>query len=191
MKRRKNSGPNGEPLVGHPTALRWQCAPDAFNYVDENNKKLDGTLWAYGLELTECDAFIESLEAQAAGAGKELRQRREKMMTAYLGNNLDAMIRHAEWLMLRMREIHSAESVQPLVDLAVKVTRGADKVRERTRAEKVDRHELIRSAFRALSEQNPKWKADRVFDELAKLHAKKSGWSRSTLIRAVGPTSDK
>jgi hypothetical protein len=103
------------PWIGHPSARR-QRTPDGWYYEDMNNFSLAFSLAGMGVHLWSLDAEIERLESEGAGAGVELRERREKMLAAYLVHNDDAFLRHLEWILLRTRETRTWDKARAWVE---------------------------------------------------------------------------
>lgn len=80
----------------------------------------------YRVDLVEIEGFVADLEAEGASAGGELRERLNKARAAVspLSNEHEAK-RHIEWIMNRMREIHSSEAGAPHRKRGIKVLNGA------------------------------------------------------------------
>lgn len=100
--------------IGHSSALRKMTKDEngsdtGWLYKDDDVQsfQLHASLF-YGVSLPDIDGFIEGLEAQCAGAGAELRERRHKALESQ--KNKEVFLRHLEWITSRMREIKRDEA---------------------------------------------------------------------------------
>lgn len=92
--------------IGHSTARR-RFDGTAWDYEDPENQSFAIDLLLHGQSLVVVDAFIERLEAEGALAGAELRNRR---LDAWENRgNREIFKRHVEWILVRKREIETAE----------------------------------------------------------------------------------
>lgn len=100
----KTSTRNG--WIGHSTARR-RFDGESWSYEDTENQSFAIDLLLHGQSLALLDAFIERLEAEGAPAGGELRERRLDAWERR--GNREEFKRHVEWILLRKREIETAE----------------------------------------------------------------------------------
>lgn len=86
-----------------------------------------------GFDLPAFDAWLSTMEGH--GVHKELSERRALTWAAAQVNNLDAALRHLEWMLRRWREIRRGEKrSKQLSDFAVKGNEARRKYTEADRA---------------------------------------------------------
>lgn len=127
-------------ITGHEEARR-EMTEQGWRYLDEKNQTLAEVLQFLGCSLPDLDGFIEQLESEKFGAGKELRERRQKALNAFskLSGEVEiddsAYIGHIEWIIMRKREITKGDIARPLIKDGIKKRQG-DKNRTRALVEK-------------------------------------------------------